>query len=101
MKEFEGILPVEPPGKGNAAADYRFLASSVRQQRLFARSMELRLGEYLGRYDNVRASSVDEAYRAGDVDQVTRSRGCMAALARRGSPCLMSRFFELLSVAIS
>lgn len=44
--------------------------ASARQQRLFARAMELRLGEYLETYDDERASAVEEAYRNGDIDQV-------------------------------
>ena len=68
---FEDFLPVEAAGSGNASTDYRFIAASVRQQRLFARSMELRLGEYMGRYDNVRMLAVEGAYRDGDIERVS------------------------------
>lgn len=72
MRALEEYLPVEAAGSGNASADFRFVAASIRQQRLYARSMELRLGEYLESYDDERERAVEGAYRAGDVDQVQR-----------------------------
>lgn len=68
MEEF---LPVEAAGSGSTADDYRFVTASTRQQRLFARSMELRLGEYLETYDNERMMVVEGAYRAGDIERVS------------------------------
>lgn len=69
------ILPVEAAGSGNVSADFRFVAASIRQQRLFCRSMELRQGEYLARYDNDRALAVDVAFREGRVESVSRALG--------------------------
>ena len=33
--------------------------------------MELRLGEYMGRYDNDRMLAVEGAYRDGDIERVS------------------------------
>lgn len=52
------------------AADFRFVAASIRQQRLYSRCMELRLGEYLGRYDDDRALAIDVAFRDGKLEVV-------------------------------
>lgn len=69
-KNLEEALPVPGAGTGDAAADFRYVAASIRQQRMHYRAMELRMGEYLGRYDDERASAVDEAFRAGRVEDV-------------------------------
>lgn len=86
----EDFLPVEAAGSGNASVDYRFIAASVRQQRLFARSMELRLGEYMGRYDNERMLAVEGAYRDGDIERVSvlccAVLGCFAGGSSPSSP---------------
>lgn len=81
LKDF---LPVGAAGAGSVAEDYRFVMASTRQQRLFARAMELRLGEYLETYDDERASAVDEAYRNGDIDQVC---ACVCVVCGLGDPC--------------
>lgn len=94
---------MEAPGSGSTTDDYRFVMASTRQQRLFARSMELRLGEYLETYDNERMMAVEEAYRTGDIERVSvcaRVRFCDAVIlvstwwsglfrgsAACGSPC--------------
>lgn len=70
MHELEKFLPVQAAGTGDASSDLLFVQASVRQQRLFARTLELRLGEYLGNYDDARDSAVVEAYRAGDLEEV-------------------------------
>lgn len=69
-QDLDNFLPVAPAGSGDSTADFRFVTASIRQQRLFARSMELRLGEYLETYDDQRMRAVEEAYRAGDIDRV-------------------------------
>ena len=70
MHELEEFLPVQAAGSGGTSGDFLFVQASVRQQRLFARALELRLGEYLETYDDERDSAIIEAYRAGDLEQV-------------------------------
>ncbi|CAN0573914.1 unnamed protein product, partial [Ectocarpus sp. 12 AP-2014] len=69
-RSLEEFLPVEAAGSGDVAADHRFVLGSIRQQRLFARSVELRLGEYLETYDDERMKAVESAYRNGDIDRL-------------------------------
>lgn len=69
-ENLEKALPVPAAGSGDASTDFRYVATSIRQQRMHARAVELRMGEYLARYDDDRALAVDEAFRAGRLEEV-------------------------------